>query len=72
MDEWAFQMKEVILCEILRTKLRSTHALAWDWVESPQSLLPSNPEVSMTFLFVIETLPTKNRKLTFSPSYCIF
>lgn len=33
--------------------------------EPPQSLLPFRPESSMKFLFVIETLPTKKRKLTY-------
>lgn len=30
------------------------------------SLLPPNREISMKFLLIIETLPAKNRKLTYA------
>ena len=58
-------MKELILCKLLHMKLGNSHALTWGGAEPPQSLLPFHPESSMKFLFIIETLPTKERKLTY-------
>lgn len=63
-----FRRKKLILCKILHMKLAHSHASAWGRLTIPQSLLPSNPEISMKFLFAVEILPTQNRKLTYSAS----
>lgn len=38
-----------------------------------QPFLPFHPEISMKFLFIVKTLPMKNRKLTFlAPALALF